>query len=306
VSITSPVQNSSFPSNQTVTISVSATDASGIAYVELSIDNIVTGKDTVSPFVFTSTFTTGGHSVSARAVDPSGNSKTSTITITATAPTTETPVTPTPSPTPTSQNTYTLTEVATHNTQGNCWLVISGNIYNVTSFLSSHPGGVSTITPHCGTDATTAFQTKGYGNNHSNYAYSLLPTYFVASVGSASPSPTPTPTPNPQADTTPPTVTMLTPVNNASFPANQSITISASASDASGVSYVEFSVDGTVVSTDYSSPYSAVTTIAIGSHTVTARAVDASGHYAIAAITVVATVPPTPSPTPTPTPKCVF
>jgi len=64
-------------------------------------------------------------------------------------------------------------------------LVISSKIYDVSSFLDSHPGGVSAVLPYCGKDATTAFQTHGMagGSNHSAYAYSLLPTYYVGDVG---------------------------------------------------------------------------------------------------------------------------
>lgn len=59
------------------------------------------------------------------------------------------------------------------------------------------------------------------------------------------------------------------------------ITLSASASDNVGVSKVEFYVDGVLKGSDTSSPYSMTldsTTLANGSHTLTARAYDAAGN----------------------------
>jgi len=107
-------------------------------------------------------------------------------------PTTAKPVVPSVTPLPvapitppaSSVGTYTSAEVSVHKTSANCWIIISDKIYNVTSFLSQHPGGVSTITPYCGADSTVAFQTHGRngGTNHTAYAYSLLPTYYVGTL----------------------------------------------------------------------------------------------------------------------------
>lgn len=35
--------------------------------------------------------------------------------------------------------------VAQHNTPHSCWIIISGQVYNVTDFLAKHPGGASII-----------------------------------------------------------------------------------------------------------------------------------------------------------------
>lgn len=53
---------------------------------------------------------------------------------------------------------YTLAEVAKHNTQQDCWAAIDGSVYNLTDWISQHPGGADKIIPLCGTDATAAFR----------------------------------------------------------------------------------------------------------------------------------------------------
>jgi len=36
---------------------------------------------------------------------------------------------------------YTIDEVEEHATPGDCWLIVHGKVYDVTSFVPSHPGG---------------------------------------------------------------------------------------------------------------------------------------------------------------------
>ncbi len=123
-----------------------------------------------------------------------GNSNNSAQSTSKSATTNSAASTVTPAPTGT---TYTATQVAAHNIQSDCWIIISNKIYNVTSFMASHPGGITAIRTRCGTDSTSVFTTSA-GHVHSAYAYSLLPTYYVADLAvSSTPSPTPTPTPTP-------------------------------------------------------------------------------------------------------------
>jgi len=79
--------------------------------------------------------------------------------------------------------TLNLAEVAKHNTSNNCWLLISGKIYNVTSFLPSHPGEAQSIIQDCGKDATLDFDTKGGQGNHSQTAQSMLTDYYIGDLG---------------------------------------------------------------------------------------------------------------------------
>ena len=52
---------------------------------------------------------------------------------------------------------YTLADVKLHNTQTNCWTAVNGSVYNVTSWISQHPGGASAIIGMCGIDGSAAF-----------------------------------------------------------------------------------------------------------------------------------------------------
>merc|ERR1712232_747116 len=52
---------------------------------------------------------------------------------------------------------YTMEEVAKHITKDDCWVVVAGQVLNVTSFLSQHPGGELAILTFAGKDATEEF-----------------------------------------------------------------------------------------------------------------------------------------------------
>ena len=76
--------------------------------------------------------------------------------------------TPTPSPTPTAEVTtqtgYTMDKVRENNSASSCWSIINGNVYDLTKWISSHPGGRSAITGICGRDGTSTFNGKHRGD----------------------------------------------------------------------------------------------------------------------------------------------
>merc|ERR1719359_1026812 len=52
---------------------------------------------------------------------------------------------------------YTMEEVAKHTTKGDCWVVVNGEVLNVTNFLKDHPGGELAILTFAGKDASEEF-----------------------------------------------------------------------------------------------------------------------------------------------------
>lgn len=88
--------------------------------------------------------------------------------------------TPTPSPTPepemTTQTGYTMAKVKENNSAASCWSVINGNVYNLTQWINSHPGGPSVIRGLCGVDGTSSFngQHRSQGSPTATLASYLL------------------------------------------------------------------------------------------------------------------------------------
>lgn len=66
--------------------------------------------------------------------------------------------------------TLSHAEVGKHKLPTDCWMIINGNVYNVSNFDTLHPGGASQIDAYCGTDATQAFLTRGGTGMHSSRA----------------------------------------------------------------------------------------------------------------------------------------
>jgi len=84
---------------------------------------------------------------------------------------------PTPTPTPTATKAgYTMANVKLANTSSKCWSVIDGNVYDLTKWITSHPGGASAILFLCGKDGTSSFkaQHENQGRPAMNLAQYLL------------------------------------------------------------------------------------------------------------------------------------
>ena len=73
------------------------------------------------------------------------------------APTVSASPTPVVTPSPTG---YTMAQVRANNTAKSCWTAIDGYVYNLTNWISAHPGGSGAIMFLCGTDGSNAFKAQ--------------------------------------------------------------------------------------------------------------------------------------------------
>ena len=62
-------------------------------------------------------------------------------------------------------SSYTMEDVAQHASAESCWTAVNGNVYDLTDWISQHPGGSSAITRLCGTDGTDAFEDEHNGDS---------------------------------------------------------------------------------------------------------------------------------------------
>jgi cytochrome b involved in lipid metabolism len=84
-----------------------------------------------------------------------------------------------------------MATVAQRNTPANCWAVVSNQVYNLTAYITAHPGGAVNITNLCGTDATAAFANEHGQSDKPNTA---LKSFVIGALGSTIQSlPTPDP-----------------------------------------------------------------------------------------------------------------
>ena len=99
---------------------------------------------------------------------------------------------PAPAQKPASTNLpLTLDEVKKHNSADDCWSIIDGNVYDLTNWVNSHPGGSSRITSICGKDGSSNFLGQ---HSNSNSAKSQLNRFELGKLVVAATTATPTPT----------------------------------------------------------------------------------------------------------------
>ncbi|KAF7332534.1 Cytochrome b5 [Mycena kentingensis (nom. inval.)] len=76
------------------------------------------------------------------------------------------------------EKVVTLEELRKYNTKEKLYVLIHGNVYDVTKFLDEHPGGDEVIIAEASQDATEAFEDVG----HSDEARELLPGMLVGKL----------------------------------------------------------------------------------------------------------------------------
>lgn len=74
--------------------------------------------------------------------------------------------------------TFTIEQVTRHHSRKDLWIIIHGNVYDLTCFLDKHPGGEEILLQYAGEDGTLEFEKAG----HPLEAQLLLQEYCIGSV----------------------------------------------------------------------------------------------------------------------------
>jgi hypothetical protein len=272
VSLTAPANGATVTG--TVSVTANASDDVSVAGVQFLLDGVNLGaEDTSSPYSVswnTATATPGAHTLTARARDAAGNTTTSTpvsVTVSDTSAPTVSILAPANGATVSGVIAVTASAADNAGIAGVQFLLNGANL-GAEDTTSPFSVNWSTTTVSNGSHTLTAVARDTSGNTTTSAA-------VVVTVQNS--------------DTTPPTVSMTAPAGGATV--SGTVTLSATASDNIGVVGVQFRLDGVDVGAeDTNAPYNRnwdTTTVANGSHTLTAVARDAAGNTTISAAVVV-------------------
>jgi len=245
----------------TITISATASDDVGVTQVQFFVDGVPLSTDTTAPYSAswnTTTAVDGAHSLTAQAADAAGNLGSSaavnmTVDNTGPAVTINSPA---------AGATVSATVAITADASD------SSGVTQVRFFVDGVLLSTDTTAPYSASWDTTA-------SSDGAHALTAQATDSVGNVGLSGPVNVTVD----NADVTPPTVGITSPSGGATV--SGTITISATASDDVGVTQVQFFVDGVLLSTDTTAPYSTAwdtTSAADGARSLTAQAADAAGN----------------------------
>ena len=73
-------------------------------------------------------------------------------------------------------------EIKTHNLKSDCWSIVNGNVYNLTTYVQRHPGGASVIANICGKDGSKAFLNQ---HNNKSKPNNVLSSFLLGPVGAS-------------------------------------------------------------------------------------------------------------------------
>lgn len=77
--------------------------------------------------------------------------------------------------------TFTRAEVESHNSSKSCFVTIGDNVYDVTDFVDSHPGGPDLVLDYAGKDITDILEDE-ISHKHTDSAYEMIEDFLVGSV----------------------------------------------------------------------------------------------------------------------------
>ncbi len=260
LSITSPTASSTV--NGLVSIIASATDTSGISRVEFYVDSVLLSTDTTLPYNAvwdaTNLAHNSSHSIMARAYDNVGNITIRNVSVTVVDVTL--PVVSITSPTASStvSGVVQIDATATDNT----------GVSRVEFYVDSVLLSTDTTSPYVATWDTTSLL-------HNSPHSILVKAYDVAdNQSSQSISVT-------VSDVTAPSLSITAPLNNATVARNKNTTITATSTDISGISKVEFYVNNVLKCADTTASYSCVWAVPSArntNYTIKAKSYDLAGN----------------------------
>jgi uncharacterized protein with NAD-binding domain and iron-sulfur cluster len=97
----------------------------------------------------------------------------------------------------TSDNKYTLNEIKKHNKRTDLWTYYKGGVYDITKFISKHPGG-NIITHAGGKDLEEVWKEHNVNwHNNNNHIIKLLEQYKIGTIIETFNDNNPNPNPNP-------------------------------------------------------------------------------------------------------------
>ena len=77
--------------------------------------------------------------------------------------------------------TLSFAEVKKHNSKQDCWSIVNGKVYKLTSYVAKHPGGSGVISNICGKDGTNAFANQHGSSSKPN---NTLDSFLLGSLNS--------------------------------------------------------------------------------------------------------------------------
>jgi GH18 family chitinase len=261
VSITSPQNNAIFTSPATFTITATAADADGtVTKVEFYQNNVLIGTDNAAPFSWNiASLAAGNYAFTAKAFDNvNASTVSSVVNVVVNTPTNQPPTVSITSP----QNNAIFTSPAT---------------FTITATAADADGTVTKVEFYqnnvlIGTDNVAPFTWNIVNLVAGNYAFTAkaFDNANASTVSSTVSSVVNTPT------NQPPTVSIMSPQNNAIFTSPATFTITATAADADGtVTKVEFYQNNVLIGTDNAAPFSwNIASLAAGNYAFTAKAFD--------------------------------
>jgi len=255
VSVTSPANNAAIITGTATTLTASAADVDGtVTQVEFFVDGVSVGVDNTAPYSANYTAVVGAHNITAKATDNKGDITTSS-TVAITVANNQAP------------------SVTVGGSNG-----IVGDVINLTSTASDVDGSVAQVEFFVDNVSVGVDNTAPYAVNWtSTLGVHTIKAVATDNLGLTGTSTTPNIT---IAANNPPTATIAStsPSVAGSIIAPTVITINANATDSDGtVTGVEFLINGMVVGTDNSAPYSYAWTSTPGDKSLTVRATDNKG-----------------------------